>query len=637
MRLTTQKLKIFLLVMTALIGFCFTSKRTAQATVLPSLPQVTVDSTYPTLSASRTIRLVKSSCSGISNCTTSLQSAIDAAILGDEIVVDANMTINGAVILRNKLSGSGWIVIRTANLSALPAAGVRVSPSYASQMPKIVAPGFNEVALKTEDKAHNYRIVGFEIKKISSIVATFDLVQLGYGAAPQTSITQLPYNLVIDRSYIHGDSTANIRRGISLNAGATAIVDSYISAIHEEGADSQAIGGWNGTGPYKITNNFLEAGGECILFGGADPAITDAQVIASDIEVRQNYFYNPLSWRIGDPSYDGSHWIIKNLFELKNARRVLLEGNVFENMWEGQGQAGFPIVFTPRTFVAPWTTVADVTFRKNIVKHAYGGVFNILGSNDNSDGGGQSQRAQRILVENNLFLDTTGVMFQLVNSIPAGTIPGGILDLTVNHNTGFVTGTNSKFSSVGDNNNSADNHENIVFTNNLLDHGEYGFYGSGVGEGFPAFNTFIKPGGYTFSKNAIFNFPWWVSPSSYPSSNFYPSTVGEVGFTNVSSGNYALSSTSPYRSAGTDGKDLGADVAAVNSLTSCAIGGNCGSTPTGSSLVGDINKDGIVNAIDWSIMNAKWLTSDATADLNNDGIVNSLDWSILNANWFKRA
>ncbi len=39
--------------------------------------------------------------------------------------------------------------------------------------------------------------------------------------------------------------------------------------------------------------------------------------------------------------------------------------------------------------------------------------------------------------------------------------------------------------------------------------------------------------------------------------------------------------------------------------------------------------------LDWSIMNSKWFTNDATADLNGDGIVNSLDFSIMNGNWLK--
>src|SRR5262249_41996701 len=40
-------------------------------------------------------------------------------------------------------------------------------------------------------------------------------------------------------------------------------------------------------------------------------------------------------------------WSVKNIFELKSAQDVLVEGNVFEGMWMAD-QPGYPIVFTPR-------------------------------------------------------------------------------------------------------------------------------------------------------------------------------------------------------------------------------------------------------------------------------------------------
>ena len=52
-------------------------------------------------------------------------------------------------------------------------------------------------------------------------------------------------------------------------------------------------------------------------------------------------------------------------------------------------------------------------------------------------------------------------------------------------------------------------------------------------------------------------------------------------------------------------------------------------------LVGDLDLNHIVNTLDWSIMNSKWFTSDATADLNKDGKVNTIDFSLMNANWGK--
>ncbi len=58
-------------------------------------------------------------------------------------------------------------------------------------------------------------------------------------------------------------------------------------------------------------------------------------------------------------------------------------------------------------------------------------------------------------------------------------------------------------------------------------------------------------------------------------------------------------------------------------------------TPSPVTIVGDINNDGIVNSLDWSIMSSKWFSTDSASDLNKDGIVNSIDFSIMNNNWLK--
>lgn len=52
-----------------------------------------------------------------------------------------------------------------------------------------------------------------------------------------------------------------------------------------------------------------------------------------------------------------------------------------------------------------------------------------------------------------------------------------------------------------------------------------------------------------------------------------------------------------------------------------------------SAFQADLNSDGTVNTLDWSIMNSKWNTADTQADLNNDGLANSLDWGIMNSEW----
>jgi hypothetical protein len=52
-------------------------------------------------------------------------------------------------------------------------------------------------------------------------------------------------------------------------------------------------------------------------------------------------------------------------------------------------------------------------------------------------------------------------------------------------------------------------------------------------------------------------------------------------------------------------------------------------------LAGDFNNDGIINSLDYSILNRSWnQTANITAnDINKDGIINSLDYAVLSKNW----
>jgi hypothetical protein len=50
-------------------------------------------------------------------------------------------------------------------------------------------------------------------------------------------------------------------------------------------------------------------------------------------------------------------------------------------------------------------------------------------------------------------------------------------------------------------------------------------------------------------------------------------------------------------------------------------------------FAGDLNRDAVVNSLDWSTMNNGWFTNDSVADINRDSIVNSIDFGILNRNW----
>jgi hypothetical protein len=56
-------------------------------------------------------------------------------------------------------------------------------------------------------------------------------------------------------------------------------------------------------------------------------------------------------------------------------------------------------------------------------------------------------------------------------------------------------------------------------------------------------------------------------------------------------------------------------------------------TPIPAAKVGDINRDGVINVFDLSILLTKWNTAAAEADLNGDGTVNVFDLSTLLSHW----
>ncbi len=50
-------------------------------------------------------------------------------------------------------------------------------------------------------------------------------------------------------------------------------------------------------------------------------------------------------------------------------------------------------------------------------------------------------------------------------------------------------------------------------------------------------------------------------------------------------------------------------------------------------LEGDINSDGVVNILDYTLLSNAFGTSNVDADINNDGTVNILDYTILSNNF----
>ncbi|MES2523928.1 MAG: hypothetical protein V4617_14570 [Gemmatimonadota bacterium] len=427
---------------------------------------------------------------------------------------------------------SGWVTIRTGgDARARVPAGTRITPAVGASLATLVSATATEPVIRTQPRARGWRLQLLHITARPDAKTGYTMLELGN--ATETTVAQLPSQLVLDRMYIHGTPTLDFQRCIALNSASTAIVDSWISECHGRGYDSQAIMGWNGTGPYKIVNNFLEGAGENVMFGGADPGITG--VVPADIEIRRNHFFKPLSWQ--------GVWTVKNSFELKIGLRVLVEGNVFENSWR-DGQDGFGIMFKSvnQGGNAPWSQTADVTFRYNVVRNVANGMALA----------GQPEalpvvRMSRMYIGQNSFeqVGTGGGRFDGGRVFQISRVD----DLTLESNTGVGTAFGFEF------------HDNasqrLVLQNNVVGLSEvrYGNWqltlasANGKGGGAQAL-AFHAPGAVV--RRNLF----WGNSSGYlPADNLFPADPRAVGFVAFPA-NLELRATSQFRGAGADFKRL---------------------------------------------------------------------------------
>jgi hypothetical protein len=502
----------------------------------PELPRVFLDTRESaTPSTGRTLHVLAGG---------DLQAALDTAKLGDRILLAAGATFTGNFVLPATTAGiaDNWITVRTEG--QLPAEGTRMTATQAAalNLPKLVSNTLLP-AIRTAAGANHWRFMGVEITSSTTLTTSQGLVWLGDGSTQQNDLSMVPSDLIFDRVYVHGQPALDMRRCFSFNSARTAVVDSYVSECHSA-FDAQAIGGWNGPGPFKIVNNYLEAAAEVIAFGGSDPAL--AQLVPSDIEIRRNHVTKPLSWN--------GKWLTKNLIEFKAGRRVLIEGNVMENSWP-DGQAGFAVVLwsANQNGACTWCVTEDVTVRDNLIRNVSSG-FQLTAKYKLQP----SPVLQRVAIRNNVMLGINvpqtpgyGRLFQITDSIP---------NLIIEHNTAFSP-TNSSVIWAG-----SVPLTGLLLRNNLMGGGQYQLF-SAEGQGQVAWSVY---GGQNseFLGNVVALAPDGTSPAG----NFYPATMDGVGLSggaaaafsaSVSPSDVALSASSTYKNKGTDGRDPGADVAVL--------------------------------------------------------------------------
>lgn len=536
------------------------------------------------------------------NAGDNLPDALENASCGDTIELQAGARFAGTFTLPAKsCDDQHWIIIRSSIPDALlPPEGTRVTPCYAGVAALPGRPDFHCASIRNvmaalvlvnhgtsgpillAAGANHYRLIGLEITRLPGNGPAVNLIQADANAD----------HIILDRVWIHGTAQDETRRGILLSGTTNvAIVDSFFSDFHcisRTGTctDSQAVAGGSSSlpgGPYKIVNNFLEAAGECILFGGGASTTTP-----EDIEIRQNHLFKPMIWKLGEPGFvggaKGNAFIVKNHFELKNATRVLFEGNVAENNWGGFTQDGFSILLTTKgnttskessVNLCAICQVTDVTIRYNTISHI-GAGFTIATAMTIGNGLGVPALAGARYSIHDVVVDDidatkyegSGTLVLLLNDWSKSVLN----NVTITHITAFPEShLVTLLDRTGDPRMSG-----FVFTNNVVSAGKYPVWAAGGGPTNCAKSVAPRAdiakcfSTYTFESNVIVGSPAVYPPSTWPAENYFVEDFGDVGFADYDRQDYQLLPSSQFSNKGTDGKDIGADINAIQSATAGA-------------------------------------------------------------------
>jgi len=539
-----------------------------------------------------------------------LQTALDSASCGDTLVLQAGQTYSGFTLPAKNCDANHYITIRSSALgTGLPPEGIRATPcnagvaslpgrpalkctSTSNVMARIAGGPKDSQIIKTDPGANYYRLEGLEVADTGANGAAggyYELIML-------TSAD----HIIVDRCWIHGSPTGEDIKGVEFSASSyIAVVDSYISDIHSKlsglGADSSAIGSVTGPGPVKIVNNFLEAAGENVLWGGAGSSTN-----VSDVEMRRNHMFKPFTWWESSPSYFGTAFEIKNLFESKTGVRQLVEGNIFENNW-AQAQKGTAILFTPKNQYGecPECTVHDIIFRYNIVRHSVNaiGISSVYATTCPGEAGNGTGRCHYLSgglyglsIHDNLLDDinestyspgdccSDGFLFAIATDQPSNWPH----DIRIEHNTGFPVGWGVGYVII---HGKPQVIANFSFDNNLMTSGNGGFNEMLPGNHLPGCGT-TNASGMNGTLNGCMGNTWTAVGNVFanssttksskfpgaplPSGNFEAPGADALGFVNFNNGNggdYHLIPTSSLRNTSSDGRDPGADIDALLTAT----------------------------------------------------------------------
>jgi hypothetical protein len=517
---------------------------------------------------------------------SNLATAIDDAKCGDTLLLPAGASFDATELPSKKCDDQHYLTVRTDTPDAkLPPEGTRISPAWAGVAS---LPGRPPFAQPSGGPAKLLATVVVRRASGATVGDHFRFIGIEWTTPPDANIGRIVAaehtdHVIFDRNWFHAADGAEVGHGVGIIHGShmIAVINSYISGLNciartGKCTDATGIGGGGGDEPIstlKIYNNFVEAAGENIMFGGSG-----ATIVPTDIEIRRNHLFRPMLWKEGEPGYtptaSGNPYIVKNNFELKSAIRLLFEANLLENSWGGFSQTGFSILLTPKnqSNLCPVCRVNDVTVRFNRIRNVAGVL---LIANALSKTGGSTTDGGRYSIHD-LFADDLhdkdykggGPFLVLVSTRPP------VHDIQIDHVTAFVK---SVLLSVL---NDGPSLPNFTLTNSVFSVGDRRQPVASAGGGPESCASKTQALGgeavlqacfdpYKFDKNLIIS-----GRGSFPKGNIVVGSPEAAGIRDLKNGvskdprlchekEPGCPKVSPGAGAASDGRDLGADIDAV--------------------------------------------------------------------------
>jgi uncharacterized protein (TIGR03437 family) len=303
---------------------------------------------------------------------------------------------NRSLIITRRPGTDGYLTVTTTEDGRLPDPNTRITPAYAPLLPAIAVTSNGAFALGlagNDRPAEFIRLVGLRFTTTTSTQGPLLLIgnngneyDWPFPRQPYSASIQ-PDNIIVDRCLFDQDFSYFIRRLIAVHARRTTIINSYLDGARELNSDTQSISAVQGPGPLIVENSYIGGATENLIFGGEGPLFEEA---AFSADIRFNYFPKQeermrfSAWRPGmvvfkgriirpssrqsgltyqatnsgvtgniEPLWpsgpgetvtdNGIVWrrigqgnartVSKNNFEIKSARNVRIQYNVFDRHW----------------------------------------------------------------------------------------------------------------------------------------------------------------------------------------------------------------------------------------------------------------------------------------------------------------